>query len=237
MHRRARHLTGRAAGADLYFDARRISASDGDAIQTWSDLSINANDATQATSTQRPLYKVNISGGSPMLLWDHSNDFLRCGSGLTLGSGYSIVMVEKFISTSGDEKMFIYSNGNTYSPNFNWIGMQYYANDFYLGNYDNPNSGNVVFAANTNPNVLSGVVNDSGTNRGFLNGEQKSTASSVSINISSSATPPTIGASYNGSGTVDGYIGLMALWNSVLSASLRKRYEQSCSFAWKIACS
>lgn len=239
MHRRARHLTGRAAGAQLYFDSRRITGlSDGTGVQTWSDLSTNANDATQATSTKRPLYKVNIQGGCPMLLYDNSDDALQCGSAATLTSAYSIVAVGKInVATGQSDNLLYYGNYTAYTPNYNWVGIESYSGNFGLGNYNNPTNGNVNTPSNTNYHVFSGVVNDSGTNRFFLEGVQKNTATSTSINISSSARP-TIGAWGNASNDVwNGYIGAVGFWSSAWSASLRRRYEQALGFSFKIACS
>lgn len=238
MHRRARHLSGRASAADLYFDARRISASDGDAIQTWSDLSANANHATQATSGKRPLYKVNISGGSPMLLWDNVDDALQCGSAAALTSAYTCIIVGKVNAATGQADNFLYyGNYNGYTPNYNWVGIESYSPNFSLGNYNNPTNGNVAATADTNYNVLSGVVNDSNVNRFFIRGVASGIATTTAINISSSARP-TLGAWGNASSDVlNGYMGVVAYWSSALSASLRRRYEQACSFAWKIPCS
>ncbi len=239
MHRRARHLSGRAAGADLFFDARRIQGlSDGTGVQTWEDLSVNANNATQATSGKRPLYKVNIQGGCPMLLYDNSDDSLQCGAASGLTSAYSIVAVGRRNSaSSGSDNLMYYGNYNVYSPNFNWVGIESYGSNFGLGNYNNPTIGSVNSAADTNYNVFSGVVNDSGTNRFFLQGVQKGTATSTAINISASARP-TIGAWGDANADVwNGYIGAVGYWSIAWSASLRRRFEQSMGFSFKIACS
>jgi hypothetical protein len=242
MHRRARHLTGRAAGAELYFDSRRIyGLSDGTGVQTWDDLSTNANNATQATSGNRPLYKVNIQGGNPMLLFDNSNDYLRCSNTATLGSASTQVYLFKLSSASSNvDVVFYYGNFNVYSPNYNWVGFAHDNGNYQLGNYNNPTEGSVFYTANTSTRVLSGVLNDSGTNRMFLEGSQVATATYTTITGISSSARPMIGEVENAStpGTyMDGYIGVIGYWSVLTTTSLRKRFEQAIGFSFKIACS
>lgn len=57
-------------------------SNDGDPVSTWLDQSGQSRNAT-ASGTARPLYKVNIFGSSPALLFDGSNDLLNfSGSGV-----------------------------------------------------------------------------------------------------------------------------------------------------------
>jgi hypothetical protein len=239
MHRRARHLTGRAAGAELYFDSRRIQGlSDGTGVQTWNDLSTNANNATQATLGNRPLYKVNINGGSPMLLFDNSNDYLRCGSSSTIGSGSTQFFVYKFNSTSGNDAVFYYGNYNVYSPNYNWVGLFRDLANQSFGNYTAPTDRTVITTANTNFRILSGLLNDSGTNRVFLEGSQNATTTYVAISGINSSARPNIGIVENlVNDPMNGYIGLVGYWSTAMGSSLRRRFEQSMGFSFKIACS
>lgn len=239
MHRRARHLSGRAAGAQLYFDSRRIQGlSDGTGVQTWDDLSTNANNATQATSGNRPLYKVNIQGGNPMLLFDNSNDYLRCGSSSTIGSGSTQFFVYKFDSTSQYDTVFYYGNYNVYSPNYNWVGLFRDYGIQYFGNYDAPTDRSVSTTANTDFRILSGLLNDSGTNRVFLEGSEKATTTYVAVSGINSSARPNIGIVENLSNDpMGGYIGLVAYWSTAMGSSLRRRFEQAIGFSFKIACS
>jgi hypothetical protein len=235
MHRRARHLTGRAADANLYLDSRFISGlSDGTGVDTWNDLSSKANNATQSTSGKRPLYKTNIRGGCPMLLFDGSDDMLSC-SATTYGSGSTIIAMIKANTTSGAGTIIYIGNFNNYTPNYNWIGLNFYSNGWASGNYSDPNNGDVKYSPNdTNYNVLTGIVNDSGTNRIFLNGTAGNTASSQTININS-AVQPAIGGIP--SDPLNGYIGIIGYWPLAFSASMRRRFEQAMGFSYKIACS
>jgi len=57
-------------------DASEISASDGDSISTWSDISDNGNDATQSTASAQPTYDSTGLDGDPALVFDGSDDWL-----------------------------------------------------------------------------------------------------------------------------------------------------------------
>jgi hypothetical protein len=64
-----------------WWKADSFALSDGDAIgevgvRPWVDSSGNGRDATQGTALQRPLYKTNIFGLQPAILFDASNDNL-----------------------------------------------------------------------------------------------------------------------------------------------------------------
>ncbi len=65
------------SGLKLWLKADAITGlNDGDAVTTWPDLSGNGNDATQATAAKKPVYKVNIINGKPVVRFDGLDDFL-----------------------------------------------------------------------------------------------------------------------------------------------------------------
>ena len=54
-----------------------VGLNDGDAITTWEDSSPNNNDATQGTAANKPIYKVSILNGKPVVRFDGSNDYMQ----------------------------------------------------------------------------------------------------------------------------------------------------------------
>jgi hypothetical protein len=75
MRARQRHLNKSLRDSACAFDARFLSGfSDGNTVETWTDLSGNARDASQSTAANRPTYKTAIQGGNPILRFDGSND-------------------------------------------------------------------------------------------------------------------------------------------------------------------
>lgn len=75
MHRRARHLNARHAGAGLVFDARRLTGlSNGNAVVTLTDFSGNGWDGIQGTSGFRAIYRTASKGGQPGIEFDGVDD-------------------------------------------------------------------------------------------------------------------------------------------------------------------
>src|SRR4051794_15003785 len=57
-----------------WFAADRITGlADAAAVATWPDASGNGNDATQATSAKRPVYKTGILNGLPVVRFTAAN--------------------------------------------------------------------------------------------------------------------------------------------------------------------
>src|SRR3990167_2153597 len=72
-------------GLMFYSDASYITGlNDGDSVTTWNDLSGNGNHATQATASQKPIYKVNIINGKPVVRLDSVDDNLIVTNGAAL---------------------------------------------------------------------------------------------------------------------------------------------------------
>lgn len=66
------------AGLKLWLDASQIvGLNDGDAVATWTDLSGNSNNATQATASKQPTYQTNEVNGKPAVQTDGVDDFIR----------------------------------------------------------------------------------------------------------------------------------------------------------------
>ncbi len=66
------------AGLQLWLDASQIAGlNDGDAVATWTDLSGNSNNATQATASKQPTYQTNEVNGRPAVQTDGVDDFIR----------------------------------------------------------------------------------------------------------------------------------------------------------------
>ncbi len=66
------------ADAGTFQDSAKTtpSASDGDVIGAWADQSGQGNDATQVTTANKPLLKLAIQNGRPVIRSDGVNDFL-----------------------------------------------------------------------------------------------------------------------------------------------------------------
>src|SRR5690242_14389680 len=69
----------------LWYDASALTGlNDGDAA-LFTDLSGNGRNTTQATTTKRPLFKLGVANGLPMLLFDGTDDSLSTTYTAALG--------------------------------------------------------------------------------------------------------------------------------------------------------
>lgn len=95
------------AGLKLWIDANTLALSDNDPVATWTDLSGNGNDADQATSGNRPLYKTNIQNGKPIIRFDGTDDFLEIANTSIVGgeAGMTVFIVVKQATLASDRSM------------------------------------------------------------------------------------------------------------------------------------
>jgi len=70
------------ADAGTFQDSAQTSLAinDGDVIGAWLDQSGNSNDVTQTTTANKPLLKLAIRNGLPVIRWDGTNDRLISSS-------------------------------------------------------------------------------------------------------------------------------------------------------------
>lgn len=73
------------AGLILNLEADALGLSDNDTVTTWTDSSLEGNDATQATPGSKPVFKTNQLNGLPIVRFDGSNDFMTV-AGFTKGA-------------------------------------------------------------------------------------------------------------------------------------------------------
>lgn len=91
-------------GLLMDMDASRCGVTaDGTALATWPDQSGNGNDLTQATSANRPLYKIAQVAGRPAILFDGSNDKMANTAYAGIGTGdFTAFFVVKSTLLSSD---------------------------------------------------------------------------------------------------------------------------------------
>lgn len=246
MHRRARHLNARHAGAGLVLDARRLTGlNDGDAVSTWNDVSGNGRDATQSTSGKKPTYNTNSVGGSSSLSFD-GGDGLATSA---FNSSPAHVSISVFSLSAGSG--FVWEQGTGYLNNGDtWL----LANNIYniyargSGEFPTQTSGKNVsgqslsWAAAGVWNVVrsscEGTVAD---HVAFKNGSQMNLVTgSANQNPGTSTYSLTlnVGARNNASSAfITGKISYIARLFTNPSNSLRKRLEHSAAFSFKIQCS
>ena len=88
----------------LYTDSAKTTpvTSDGDVVGAWADKSGNGNDAVQATTADKPLYKTAIQNGKSIVRFDGADDYLNCGDVFAPGAQISVFALCKFSDVTAD---------------------------------------------------------------------------------------------------------------------------------------
>lgn len=86
-------LPSQLAGLVAWYKADSLTANDGDLIATWADQSGNGNTLTQATDAAKPVYKVNVQNGQPVLRFDGVDDWMTTTASFAGETGLEVFCV------------------------------------------------------------------------------------------------------------------------------------------------
>jgi len=249
MRARHRHLNKSLRDTACAFDSRFLSGfSDGNGVDTWTDLSANGRNATQSTPGNRPLYKTNIQGGNPILRFDGSDDTLVTTS-FPSGSELTVIQVIKLNSwnSPGAYRM---ASGHGYgltSPTttgidfltisnstvFYWQATDYHA----FGNgYDNTDPKAAGPSASGSDFRIISTVFWSSLSRIYANGARASTRTEGVGAINAFTRPVSIGAPLGAFERWLGDIAAVIYFQSNIGEPMRARIERCNALAFKISC-
>lgn len=241
MRARQRHLNARHAGAMFVLDARFINQADNTAVSTWADRSGNGYDVSQATGANQPTLQTGEVGGSSIVRFDGSNDYLvRSDSGFPTGN-LTIIGVHKQNNTISTEEyrcILHYGQASSGAAVFDSYGENavWGSEAFGISQY-----GDQISIVSATQRYIIGSVYRSGTSYGVrIDGGAPATKTMTTATATYGANGLTVGsfnASLSYGSYLNGDIGTVLLFNSNLSDSLRRRFERGCGLTWKIACS
>lgn len=196
-------------------------SADGDAVAGWQDKSGNGRHMTQSTSGSRPLYKINIVNGKPVVRFDGTDDVLA-GANLS--------------ALSAAEAFIVVKTGQADPPAAGaGTGLWHYGTDTQASHYPFSNS-NIYdnFGTNSRKTVgdptpslatfrLYNVMSKSGTWTARLDGTQIYTVASNTVGFRSSCE---LGNGLSGAGpTFNGDIAEVIVYSAELSGSDRDIVE------------
>jgi len=93
----------------VWFKADSITAlSDGDVVTTWSESSGNGTDATQSTTSKKPVYRTGMLGGKPVVRFDGTDDCLST-TNVALQSHFTVFVVASQ-TNSGTSNPFFFEH-------------------------------------------------------------------------------------------------------------------------------
>lgn len=176
-----------SSGLYAWYDATKIVASDGDSVSTWADQSGNARDLTQ-TGTNRPVYKVNIFGSQPAVLFTSaSSQYMVNNAMAALFTGtdpaYTMALVLKQATTTGTPTWIGATNSTDASRQHSFWGngatdyRDYNQNDSHTIKQASGGSG-----PNTSAHVLTATF-DGTTERRYRDGTQLGTDFAMSTGV------------------------------------------------------
>lgn len=87
------------AGLACWFKADALALADTNPVASWTDSSVNARPAVQASSTLQPLYRTGIINAKPVVRFDGTNDRLQTAT-FTLAQPCTMLCVGAFATTA-----------------------------------------------------------------------------------------------------------------------------------------
>lgn len=103
-----------ASGLSLWLKANQGVSSSSDLVSSWADQSANSNDASQATSDERPTLTSNNLNGNPTIVFDGTDDDLAGGSGFSTADYFIVLDPDELITNdNASESPIGYSTGSS----------------------------------------------------------------------------------------------------------------------------
>lgn len=90
------------SGLQLWLDASQLALADNAQVASWTDLSGNGYNATQATEAKRPTFKTGIQNGLPIIRFDGLDDFLQTAAFLAALSQPNTIFIVFISNRTGD---------------------------------------------------------------------------------------------------------------------------------------
>jgi hypothetical protein len=209
-------------GLVFWVDASYITGlNDGDSVTTWSDLSGNGNDATQATAAAKPILKLNIINGRPVVRFDGTDDFLRAT--FTLNQPFTRISVFSKLLWVLTDSIF-----NAVTTSAGALYMQTATPRITM--YSGGNGPSTTTFADNSFGIISEIFNDASSEL-HINGGSAFTGNPSTNN----PTALTIGGNQIGAANSQIDVAMVVEYNSALSTANRQRLERYLSSRYGIA--
>ncbi len=205
-------------------------SADSDPLGSWRDKSGNGRHHRNSTGTERPTYKTGVQNGLPAILFDGTDDNLIPIVGLDTLTAATLLMVAKLQNdppaVGSKTGLLEYTNAalKTAWPWTDGVIYQAFGTNTRKTTV-NPTPSLAVFN-------VSGVVTASGEYTTYLNGTQTFTTATNTVGWSTAANSR-VGKSLGAPiGFLDGWIGEILVYDSVLSTTNRQLVEAYLKAKW-----
>lgn len=227
LNRRVRHLNPASAGALLAVDARFITGlANDDPVVTWNGRTGTAINPTQADNAMRPLYRVNQQGGLPAVFFVNSS-LSNLGFSATASSA-ALTLICTLKKTANPAALAYLLTGGSFGP---IVDAPVVSAGMAINNTgdggDTRGATSATGDLGTTFHVATWKVSQL-----FKDGVQ--TAYILTGTVTATGAFTLIGGRTSGVVNFDGYVGSMSLWLTSLSDALRRRFEQSNGYIWRL---
>lgn len=202
-------------GLVMHLDASQITATDGDPIATWADLSGATNDATQTTAGAQPAYVASNAAFNDLatVSFDGTDDYMNLDGSIVTVNSFTLFIVGN-LDVTGVEQYFISGQGGDGNDRLRVAGYGW--GDGYMTRVGNTGDANLGGPQDTAAHVIAVT----GTAAGWLDGGDKVT---VGTNTAGALNPSDfiMGAYYDSGdfprNLLTGDIAEVVLYNVVLT--------------------
>ncbi|MCE9518159.1 MAG: hypothetical protein K8R87_01110 [Verrucomicrobia bacterium] len=228
--RRVRHINPGSSGATFAVDARWHTAADGDAVSTWTDRTVSANNVT-GSGGARPTYKTAILGGAPVMRFaSASSQIMTFGTALSASGAWTVIAVGSRANSSTLWFLGLSAAGGvTFVPYVMLFGSD---NTFYLCNNPAFKTSTGTYGATTAVFYAASSA-DRTTLTGSVNGV------TPTFNSGSTGEAHDFGKLGGRTGQspqyTNGDIGAVIYFPTQISAPLHRRFQQALAFSFKIS--
>lgn len=221
------------AGLDLWLDASQLGLADGASVATFTDLSGNGRDLTQATSSARPTFRssgsvVTQPNGLPVVHFDGVDDFLA-NTAYSVASvpagGTTVLVVTRSLSSGVNSEVVTTRSG--VAVNDGWLLRLSSGGASVLAALIG--SLNATVSGTTTSVHIAGLDRTGGSQRAFING---SNGTAVSGTLTAPAT--TLTQMGKQSSVISGqmYVAECIVYSSKLSDADRQTLESYLRAKW-----
>jgi hypothetical protein len=237
MHRRARHLNAKDAGARIALDARFLSGfSNGATVGTWTNR-IGSSNFT-SSGTQQPTFTASSIFGNPALTFDGVDDKMS-SSTITWSADFVLVYVGRLNRTTPYTHVTIdtvAAKDDYISSGSARVGFYSYMTNTYVTT-TNTYASTEYFSGTTGfpVTIINGVTLASATGDVAVGTPYVMSANGTGSNTNANTSfSLAYQLNLNQYGKID--LAYMA-YIPVSSVPLRRRFEQAAALSYKIACS
>jgi len=216
----------------LWLDALQKNGTDGSTIFRWQDFSGNSHDATQPTTTRRPIFRSNGINGMPAIDFDGNDDYMEVAGNTNFNGNQSthFVVFERSTVNAGANCLF----NMDFNEASNLIFTSTTPSISRLSIKNSIGQQRRLNFGGTTDNILTGIWDGSaGTLTGFLNGTQGGPIANAA-NTATGHNRGRVGA-FNTNYKFDGNLAEVIYYTSILNSAERNIVENYLGAKYQIA--